>query len=302
MDTGGLSLSGSWDCHLHIFDPDTFPWKPNRTYTPAAAPLDALFKGSSASNYLIVQASVEGCWAGIIHHLQQARRQTSGRGLFRAEIEVDADEDLDEKTLQQLHEVGVRALRLHGEVGVPSGENRIQSAQTSFKRLGRIAKKTGWFIAGTCPLGSWLELGPWLVTAEELDGVRIIIEHSGRLDPGRDVDDYPEFERFLQLLEDHPGKLFVKLCGINRLDSQERADGRMPALPATVVAIAQRVPDSVVWGSDWPHCRFNEGYPREQSVSGKKVDLLHELNLLQAALSPTLWKKLMCDNPKRMFE
>jgi predicted TIM-barrel fold metal-dependent hydrolase len=55
-----------------------------------------------------------------------------------------------------------------------------------------------------------------------------------------------------------------------------------------------------VWGSDWPHVRA-EGVKKEEEVEGKKVDLANELGLLKAALSEENWRRLMVENPGRLF-
>lgn len=302
MSQSTPQLDDTWDCHLHIFDPEQFPYKPGRTYTPTAATLESLLSTSPAKNFLVVQASVEDGPTAVLSHLRRARREHPDR-TFRAEADLDPDGEYDDQTLRDMQDAGVRALRLHGEIGV-SVADRTDHIRSLFEKFAKIARRAGgWYISAMCPLDVWVQLGPWLTTCPELDGISVIIEHNGRPDPTRDLAQYPEFERFLQLVENNPGKLFVKLCGINRLDIiTPSPDGRMEKLPACVVAIAERVPDSIIWGSDWPHVRYEAGNASGKPVPGKTVDLRHELDLLRSAVSRETWTKMMVATPKRLFE
>ncbi|OJJ58396.1 hypothetical protein ASPSYDRAFT_46414 [Aspergillus sydowii CBS 593.65] len=61
--------SGIWDTHVHVLNPVQFPFKSSRTYTPELASLDQLISSSPATNFLVVQASVEDGPDAILHHL-----------------------------------------------------------------------------------------------------------------------------------------------------------------------------------------------------------------------------------------
>ena len=156
--------SGIWDTHVHVLNPVQFPFKSSRTYTPEVASLDQLISSSPATNFLLVQASVEDGPDAILHHLDLARRTYPDRE-FRAEIEVgDDDDDFDgddDQKLKDLHSRGVRALRLHGVVGISTSttvDDPTSYIQSRFKRLAKIAARTGWYISAMCPLTTWLAL------------------------------------------------------------------------------------------------------------------------------------------------
>lgn len=299
--------SGIWDTHVHVLNPVQFPFKSSRTYTPEVASLDQLISSSPATNFLLVQASVEDGPDAILHHLDLARRTYPDRE-FRAEIEVgDDDDDFDgddDQKLKDLHSRGVRALRLHGVVGISTSttvDDPTSYIQSRFKRLAKIAARTGWYISAMCPLTTWLALGDWLLSDPAMQGCKIVIEHNACFDAERSLDSYPEFDVLLDLLERGKGRLYVKLCGINRL---HKGDRLMAAIPPGVIAIACRVPDSVVWGSDWPHVQYELGdlCDRYTPVAGRRVDLGCELGMLNEALPVDIRGKLMVDNPRMLFK
>lgn len=299
MSDANLLPEGCWDTHLHVLDPVRFPFKSSRAYTPEAATLEQLLRYSPAKNFLFVQASVEDGLQGILHHLDRARREYPDR-VFRAEIEVGPNDNLDDKALQELSARGVRALRLHGVVGIVS-EDTTALVKSQFERLAKIAQKTGWCISAMCPLQTWIELGPWLLSDTTMRHVKIIIEHNACLDPKRKLEGYSEFQDIVELLDQGQGRVYIKLCGINRLDEAERPDGKMPAIPPMVISIAEQFPYSILWGSDWPHVKYRLGHARGEGVPipGKKVDIEHELRMIKSAVSEECWRKMLVENPRR---
>src|SRR3954451_6282047 len=54
---------GACDCHVHVFDPDRFPYAPNRSYTPGPASVDDLLAFEDRigmTRCVLVQASPYG--------------------------------------------------------------------------------------------------------------------------------------------------------------------------------------------------------------------------------------------------
>lgn len=64
---------GSWDCHVHVLDPDRFAYRSDRTYTPVPAKLESLITSSAFDCILIVQASVEDRPVPLLQHLREGR-------------------------------------------------------------------------------------------------------------------------------------------------------------------------------------------------------------------------------------
>ncbi|KAF2099078.1 hypothetical protein NA57DRAFT_76312 [Rhizodiscina lignyota] len=299
MTTASRPLpSGIWDCHFHIMDPDTFPYGAHRSYTPAGATMEMLRESTPAQNFLLVQASVEDGEAGILHHLERAKTEWPN-SIWRAEIEVPKDRDFSKEDLEKMHELGVRVVRLHGEIG-NTGSDPNQYIKEEFVRLAKVCRETGWIISSMSPLTAWIEVIPWLVTDPQFMGIRFIIEHSARADPKRDVHDYPELDKFLQLALANKDRIYVKVCGINRRELPSDPPGKMKALPQADIKIATTLPDNVIWGSDWPHTN-SHGQPREEWTPNKAVDLHNELNLLQQALPEDLLDRLLVGNAAKLF-
>lgn len=288
---------GTWDTHLHILDPQAFPFSSNRFYTPAPATLDELMTSTFAHCFLIVQASVESGTRGILSHLRRASVEFPSK-TFRAEIEIPPATTYTHLELKEMNDVGVRAIRLHGVLGWDRN-NVLVGIQKEFIRLASYSRRTGWFLSSMCPLETWVELAPWLVKSPELRNVRIIIEHNIRIDPSRDVTNNPGLDGLLDLLAQHPTRFFVKICGLNRLESKEDIPGRMAAIPLPILGIIERLPNQVIWGSDWPHTNFES--KTSELVANKKVDLKNELSLLKLTLSSSALQKLLVDNAEKLF-
>ncbi|OQU95802.1 hypothetical protein CLAIMM_01970 [Cladophialophora immunda] len=288
---------GTWDTHLHILDPRAFPYAPNRLYTPAPGRLDELMASTFADCFLVVQASVEDGTTSILTHLRLAAARYPSK-TFRAEIEIPATTAYTDLELRDLDDKGVRAIRLHGVLGWGRDEV-LQGVQKEFVRLAAYARRTGWFLSSMCALETWVELAPWLVESPDLENVRIIVEHNIRIDPSTDVASNPGLDGLLDLFAQHPTRFFVKICGLNRLEARTDVPGRMSAIPAPILSIVERLPDQVLWGSDWPHTNFES--KTLAPVANKNVNLENELALLKLALPPSSLQKLLVDNAERLF-
>ncbi|KAL6151900.1 hypothetical protein ACJQWK_10153 [Exserohilum turcicum] len=112
---------GTWDCHVHCFEPDRFPFKTRRAYTPRRAPLDVLLQQLLTTNVMIVQASIEASWHGLLASLEDCgKRPKLLSGLVRGTILADASTPLSGLThgqMERMHLLGVRCIRLHGVYG-----------------------------------------------------------------------------------------------------------------------------------------------------------------------------------------
>ena len=237
---------GTWDTHLHLLEPETFPYKSNRLYTPVGAGLSELMSSTVADRFLVVQASVEDGTGGILSHLQQAREQYPDK-VFRAEIEIPPEQTYTDDELKHLNEIGVRAIRLHGVLGWDP-QDVTQGIKHEFSRLATYAKRSGWFLSSMCSLKTWNELSEWLATCPEVQAVKIIIEHSARIDPSRNGADYPELDSLLKFLAQYPNKFFVKICGLNRLESGSDIAGKSSRVPSPIIAMIRALPNQVMWG------------------------------------------------------
>lgn len=141
---------GAWDTHVHVFDSSIGPFTANRAYTPAEAPLSDLLKFSSSltedhssTNLVIVQPSPYGSDNKVLLEvLQRLHRQghTNSRGIAVIDVEKTSDQDL-----QDLHEAGVRGVRLNEGAGgkTSSPQEFIQNLHATADRIKHLP---GWKI------------------------------------------------------------------------------------------------------------------------------------------------------------
>jgi hypothetical protein len=68
-------------------DPDRFPYKNLRAYTPRSAPLDTLIQNLLTKNVMLVQATIEKSFEDLLEKLKECRSSTLGfSGLVRGTI------------------------------------------------------------------------------------------------------------------------------------------------------------------------------------------------------------------------
>src|SRR5205807_5608219 len=124
-----------------------------------------------------------------------------------------------------------------------------------------------------------------MTPALKLSPVPVVIDHMGRIDASRGLDQ-PEFRHLLALLEDK--RFWVKVSGVERASRQGT-----PYADAVPFArkLVQEFGDRTLWGTDWPH-------PNLAAVpdDGVLVDLLAEI-----APSEAQRQALLVDNPQRFY-
>jgi 2-pyrone-4,6-dicarboxylate lactonase len=103
---------GACDCHVHIFDPERFPYSPRRSYTPGPASVDDLLTFESRigmSRFVLVQPSPYGsdnaCLSAALNRLAN-----KARGVAVIDPDRTPDSELD-----ALGQAGVRSVRVNLE-------------------------------------------------------------------------------------------------------------------------------------------------------------------------------------------
>jgi 2-pyrone-4,6-dicarboxylate lactonase len=108
--------------------------------------------------------------------------------------------------------------------------------------------------------------------------------------------DGPEFQLFVKFMREHknvwskvscPERLSVK--GPKALDGEQNA--YQDVIPFAKY-IVDNFPDRVLWGTDWPHPNLKDHMPDD----GLLVDWIPHI-----ATTPKLQKKLLVDNPMRLY-
>ncbi|MDO4682175.1 MAG: amidohydrolase family protein [Lautropia sp.] len=274
---------GSVDAHCHVFGPGhIFPYAPERKYTPCDASKDQLFALRDRlgfSRNVIVQAT---CHGSDNRALVDALRASDGMARGVATVR----RDVSDEALVMLHEAGVRGVRFNFVkrlVDFTPKDELMAVAQ----RVARL----GWHVViyfEAVDLPALWDFFSHLPTT-------VVVDHMGRPDVSKPVDG-PEFERFLQFMHAHPN-VWSKVSCPERLSltGPPALDGELNAYQ-DVVPFARRVvesfPDRVLWGTDWPHPNLKDHMPDDALL----VDFIPHV-----APTPALQKKLLVDNPMRLY-
>jgi predicted TIM-barrel fold metal-dependent hydrolase len=288
------SPAGTWDCHVHCFDPDRYPYKIARAYTPRAAPLHALFQNLLTRNVMLVQASIEHDFTGLLAKLKECHSASYHfAGLARGTILADNEtrlSTLSNKELEQMHLLGVRCIRLHGSYGGAGHDVEwVKSEMTALARLKPVLE-FGWIISAQLPLETWSRLKPYILKDSHLSKATIVADHvacAGAADFGSSV-----LEDFVDLLRS--GRVYVKVSALHR-----RSSGDIEAMEPIVRLFAQSAPRALLWGSDWPHVDASHNDFEAGPLEG--VQASHELAIVESWLSKEQRQYMLVDNPRCLF-
>lgn len=279
--------AGACDCHVHVFGPyDRFPLSPDRRYMPGPAPLADLLAHQQTlglDRVVIVQPSAysmdNSCMLDALHHLGDKARGVAV---------VDAG--ASETTLRDLHEAGIRGLRVNLEtVGVTDP----LVARRHLEETAAQAVPFGWHVQVYVDLG---------VIAALHDVIRdlpvpIVFDHFARA-RAEQGPDQPDLAALLSLMRS--GKAYVKLSAPRRIsDMPDHADAGEIAK-----ALARANPERILWGSDWPHPGARPGIARDSN----RLEPFHPdddglaLNRLNSWMgSADLTRRVLVENPARLY-
>jgi 2-pyrone-4,6-dicarboxylate lactonase len=275
--------AGAVDAHCHVFGPgDTFPYAPERKYTPCDASKDQLFALRDHLGFarnVIVQAT---CHGSDNRAMVDALRGSDGKARGVATVR----RSVSDAELQDMHEAGVRGVRFNFVkrlVDFTPKEELLEIAH-------RI-RQWGWHVViyfEAVDLPELLDFFTELPT-------QIVVDHMGRPDVSKPVDG-PEFELFVKFMREHDNVWSKVSCPERLSVSGPRAlDGELHAY-RDVIPFAKRIieefPDRVLWGTDWPHPNLKDHMPDD----GLLVDFIPHI-----AVTETQQRKLLVDNPMRLY-
>ncbi|MFD5224187.1 amidohydrolase family protein [Microbacterium sp. NPDC058342] len=280
--------AGAVDAHCHVFGPGVeFPYAPERKYTPCDASAQQLFSLRDHLGFernVIVQAT---CHGADNRALLDALRRSGGRARGVATVRRDVTED----ELKELHAAGVRGVRFNFVkrlVDRPPTE--------SLEEIVAKIAPLGWHVVIYFEAEDLPELYDFFSNIP----TDVVVDHMGRPDVTKSPDG-PEFALFLQFMRGN-ANVWTKVSCPERLSvTGPRAlpedVARSQRLAYTdVVPFARRVveefPDRVLWGTDWPHPNLKDHMPDD----GLLVDYIPQI-----ATTPELQRKLLVDNPHRLY-
>lgn len=141
--------------------------------------------------------------------------------------------------------------------------------------------------------------------------VVVIADHTGGLlAPSKMVDHVqrsptlqPGLEALVELAK--RSRVLIKISGLYR--SSTEAHTNFADMAPLVRHLATQVPDSLIWGSDWPHT--GDGSDRVKKGDLNTVESFRAIddvgilaNIREWVGSEETWMKMMVHNPRRAFE
>ncbi len=262
------------DAHCHIFGPGSkFPYDPKAAYAPPDAPFEALQRLHSIlglERAVIVHAS---CHGSDMRVTLDAIARSNGRYRGTAII----DESYTEKDFARMHEGGIRAVRFNF-VKHLGGRPDLAFFQKTIERI----RPLGWHLILHLDADDLVEFDALFRKVP----IPMVIDHMGRVKAAAGLEQKP-FKVLLEWMKHD--RFWVKVCGPERVSSM--GPPFTDAVPFAR-ALIDAAPERILWGTDWPHPNVGQHMPND----GDLVDLF-----AQMAPEPALQKKILVDNPARLY-
>ena len=263
------------NAHCHVFGPRTvFPYAGDASFIPQHdAPKEDLFALNDRlglTRCVVVQSSCHG-FDNRAAADAVAARPHDYRGVALLPTDVATAE------LQRLDAAGFRGVRFNymGHLGQAAPVDAVLA-------LARRLQPLGWHLQLHGDPQRLLELAPVLLHCP----VPVVIDHIGRIDAGRGLDD-PLFQGLLRWLGQ--GQVWIKVSGMDRITRQ--GPPYRDALPFARLLVAE-FGDRVLWGNDWPHPNHGGPVPDEDQLVALIADI---------APSPAARQRLLVDNPQQLY-
>ncbi|WP_395345449.1 amidohydrolase family protein [Variovorax sp. UC122_21] len=189
------------------------------------------------------------------------------------------DERTSDSELEDLHNRGVRGIRLNLSLGVVNSASQIAP-------LARRIAPLGWHLQLLAPAHGWSDLADVL---EDLP-VPIVFDHFGRLSPSM-AGRHPSHALILRMLERR--RAWVKLSGAYIVS--ERGAPGYEDMAVLARSFLDAAPDRVLWGSDWPHASATAGH-QALPDDARLMTLLAEWTG-----SARLLHRVLVDNPRELY-
>ncbi|WP_298121695.1 amidohydrolase family protein [uncultured Aurantimicrobium sp.] len=268
--------AGAVDAHCHVFGPgDTFPFAPERKYTPCDASWEQLFALRDFLGFeknVVVQATCHGSDnSALLDVLERANGKA--RGVVTVKPDVTAEE------LQRMHDLGVRGVRFNyvKRLVDPKPDDYYREIIEKIRPL-------GWHVVlyfEPADLGEKMDFFNSL-------NIPLVIDHMGRPDVTKPVDN-EEFEMFLNFMRVNTD-VWCKVSCPDRL-TKSGSPEYLDVVPFAK-KIVEEFPDRVLWGTDWPHPNMKTEMPDD----GILVDYVPSI-----AVTPELQTKLLVTNPNNLY-
>ena len=268
---------GAWDTHFHVLGPQArFPYSPKRKYTPPDAPLDqtlAFHDALGIARGVVVHANTHGFDNAV--DLDAVARS---KGRYLAVVRLDGSAT----------PAGCEALHAKGARGVRFAFNPQHGGELDRKVFDHVLgciRGLDWFVELHFEGAALPDLRDWLAAIP----ATVVVDHIGRVDPARGVDQAP-FRALLALAR--RDNVWIKLSGADRLT--RGVDGSYADVAPFAHRLLEIAPERLVWGSDWPHTGVFDA--ARMPDDGALLDALERL-----VPDPALRRRVLVDNPERLL-
>lgn len=250
---------GSWDSHLHVMDPGRYPPDPKIPYTPGTYTVwdNAIFENSiGCEHVLFVQTATHGHDNTLMLDSLRAYGPIRARGIALFDPKNVTKAELDE-----WNTLGVRGVRVN--LVTYNDDVDIDVLQAQIKEYVDLIRPYGWVLQ----LYTKMETIPSLEGFLPSLGLKVVFDHYGDpVIPGPSSSSCPQsqtdinpykidgFGALIRLLKG--GNTWVKISGAYRLTHLETSETYNDVDPLTL-ELFKEAPTQVVFGSDWPHTRFD---------------------------------------------
>lgn len=269
---------GACDSHTHIFGPfDRFPLVHPPAFPAPLAPIaahQAYWAQSGLDRALLVQPAHYGFDHSALLDALATCPNTRGVAL--------ADRSVSPAALEALAGAGVVAIRF-SDFPAPGGGVRPGSVGIDhLEALAPVMRELGLHAQIWAPAGTIAERLPGLLAL----GIPVVLDHMGMPDLTKGVAD-PPFQNIVEAAAD--GTVWVKLsvCRVSQLGPSYH--DAAPFHRALVAA----APERVLWASDWPFIRMDNG--------GPDVGLLLDRFTTWLNGDDSLRQRILVDNPEALF-
>ena len=267
---------GSWDTHFHLMAPPRALTQATgrRTSVPEAT-LESYLHLSNVLGFqrgMLVQGGHDPAdWEVARRALEICNGRLVGM--------IVADQKTDIAGLRDLHRIGIRGMRIELRHMMHDFD------RAWFERLTGAAGELGWAVALHLEPDSLLHFADLIPTIR----ANTILENYALID-GRLGAAQPAFRTLLDLAgESH---VWLKAASAYRMVWKGASWDEVKPI---ATALHARSPDRTIWGTDWPH-------PGIRNEAMRPDDAFLVDFLLDVIPDPIIRRKLLVDNPRRLFE
>jgi 2-pyrone-4,6-dicarboxylate lactonase len=270
----GALPDGACDTHCHVFGPaEAFPYAPERTYTPADSPKEALFalhRRLGIDRAVVVQPGAHG-----FDNRATLDAIAASEGRYRGIALVR--EDATTGDINALDAGGIRGIRFNftPHLGPPPTE-------AAFRHLADLIAPFGWHVVVHVVPPAL----PTVVKYVRDLQVPVVIDHMARISTAAGAAQ-EAFRRLLDLLMD--SNIWVKISAADRASAAGAPYEDVEPYMESILRIA---PDRTLWGTDFPHPNISGPIPSKELLLGLLRRVTGGENML---------RRVLVDNPARLY-